>query len=100
MGEIIKSRVAGDKIVCSIAVNEEEAIALKGRIKNIHMFAIDLCDTDSTIIEKGKNGVVKYFRLPCNLRLKSKKKPELRSCQLIETDTSVFVINICEKPIL
>jgi hypothetical protein len=97
MAEIIGSRFTGDKIIYSIAVDEEENLALQGRIKNINIFALDLCDTDSKIMARGKHGTTKYFLIPTKYRSRSRKKLNVKSPQAIETDTKAVYIYVCEK---
>lgn len=94
MGEIIESKVIGDKIIYKIMVNEEESLTLKGGIRNIDMFSLDLCKTESRIVERGKEGVVKYFLIPIKYKSKSKKKPNNISYQVIDLDSKAIFIYV------
>lgn len=97
MGEIIGSKVFGDKVIYHIIVDEQEALALEGRIRNIHMFTLEEGYADSSIISKAKANTAKYFVLPQKYRLKTKKKLELISAQKLETNTKAIFIYVCEK---
>jgi len=97
MGEIITSKVFGDKVIYNIVLNEEESLSLKGGIKNIHMFSLEQCDSDSKIMARGKDKSAKYFLIPIKYKLKSRKKLRIISIQVIETETKAIYIYICEK---
>ena len=97
MGEIIGSKIFGDKIIYSIIVDEQEALALEGRIRNIHMFTLKECYTDSNIITKGRNNSAKYFIMPIKYQQKPKKKLEIVSIQKLETESKIIFIYVCEK---
>lgn len=92
MGEIIGSRIIDDKIVYKLVVNEKESLALKGGMRNIYVFSLDLCKTESRIIEKGKGGVTKHFLIPIRYRSKSKKKPNNIFYQAIDLETKTIFI--------
>ncbi len=53
MGEVIKTKTVGDKIVYHVELKEEEARQLKNHMLNVHMFSLDLCNHNSKIIERG-----------------------------------------------
>ncbi len=95
MGEIIQSRVSGDKIIYQVALDESESLALKGRVRNVHMFSLDLFTVESKMVEKGKDGVTKYFVIPSVF--KSKRKSQLSDLQMFETDQKYFFIYVCDK---
>lgn len=97
MGEIIGSRVVGDRILYRVMLDEKESLALKGNIRHVQLFSLDLCDTESRIIEKGKDGVTKHFLIPIRYRSKSKKKPRSIAYQMIDLDTKAIYIYIVEK---
>ena len=97
MGEILASRVKDQRIIFTIAVDENEALELKGSIKKIHLFSLDMCNTDSGILEKGKDGRTKFFLMPTEHKSKSKNKPEIKSVQKISLNTKNIFIYLCEK---
>jgi hypothetical protein len=98
MGTILSFKVLPDnQIKFKIALDENEALALKGSVRNIHIFTHELCITESKIIEKGKGGVTKYFLIPPKLRKRSKIKVDKISCNKIETDTKLFFIYTIDK---
>lgn len=93
MGTILSSRIlSGNIIKLKISLNEEEALSLKGCVKNIHTFSSDLCTQESCITEKGKDGVTKYFKIPPKLRNRKKKKFSDIKCQRIESKGKVMFI--------
>ena len=95
MGEIIGSKIIGDKIVYKVLLDEKESLTLKGGMRNIHIFSLDLCKTESRMIEKGKEGVTKHFLVPIKHRSKSKKKPDNVFYQVIDIDSkTIFVYTV------
>ncbi|MBW2984874.1 hypothetical protein KY361_07165 [Candidatus Woesearchaeota archaeon] len=97
MGEIIGSRTIGDRVIYKIMVNENESLTLKGSMRNIHLFSLDLCDAESRIIERGKEGVTKHFLIPTKHRPKPKKKPDSVSYQAIDLDSKTIFIYTVDK---
>lgn len=97
MGEIIGSRIFGDKVIYHVLIDEKEALALEGRIKHIHMFTFEECDTNSKIMARGKDNSAKYFVMPIKYRSRPRKKLELISTQVLETETKAIFVYICEK---
>jgi len=97
MGEIIGSKVIGDKVVYKVLLDKKESLALKGGIRNIHMFSLDLCETESKVIEKGKGGVTKHFLIPIKYKSKSKKKPNSVSYQVIDLDSKTIFIYTVQR---
>lgn len=97
MGEIIFSRFTGNKVIYGILLEENESLALQGRIWGIHVLCLDMCKTESRIIEKGKNGVTRYFSIPIKYKPRSKHKPLLESSQIIDTKTKAIYIFICDR---
>lgn len=69
MGEIIGSKVGkGGKIVYEVVVDYDEALQLKGHMKNIHVFSEDVSLISSNLSVRGKNDATKYFLVPKELR--------------------------------
>ncbi len=97
MGEIISSKITPNNIIYKILLENDEVLALKNAIKNIHFFAADLCNKEAKIIERGKNGVTKYFYIPFNLRFRKKKAYKKISYQKLETHSKVFYIYVIDK---
>jgi hypothetical protein len=97
MGEITGTRIYGDKVVFTVCLDEKEALALEGRIRNIHLFTLYADHVDSDIMSKSVNNSMKYVAIPPKYRSKAKNNPRLASIQVIETDTKAMFIYICEK---
>jgi len=91
MGTILGSKILPDnKIKVKISLDEKEALSLQGCIKNIHVASSDLCSTESKVIEKGKNGVTKYFLVPLSLRARRKRHIFEIKCQRIESENKIL----------
>ena len=100
MGEVIKTKVVGDKLIHSVELAEDDALTLEGNMKNVHMFSFELCEIDSKIMEKGKDRRVKYFVLPTKLKSKSKNRLKIESIQKFDTGAKSIFVYVCEKDIL
>ncbi len=92
MGEIIGYKVVGEKIVYKLCVDEKEALQLKGNINNIRLFTLDKCETESKIVEWGKNNSTKYFLIPKCFRKKTKKRPVSIAYQAIDLESKMIFI--------
>ncbi len=93
MGIILKSKILPDnRIKLKVCLGEDEALFLKGCIRNIRIFSSDLCTQESCITERGKNGVTKYFKIPQKLRNRKKKKFSDIKCQRIESGNKVMFV--------
>jgi hypothetical protein len=97
MGEIIKTKVSGDKIIYKIALSEQEAWQLKNHVTNVHLFAADLCTHDSKMIERGNKGGAKYFSIPLSLKSRRRKRYSKVSYQKIENEKKVFFVCVVDK---
>ncbi|MBD3249289.1 hypothetical protein GF336_04555 [Candidatus Woesearchaeota archaeon] len=97
MGKIISSKIMGDKVLLKIKLSEKEAHNLKGGINNAYLFSLDMCKTESRIIERGNKGVTKYFSIPICHRTKAKKKPRSVSYNTIDLDDKVIFIYTVSK---
>jgi hypothetical protein len=91
MGTILGTKILSDDIVSiRILVDKKEALSLAGHTSNIHITAIDLCTTESRVMEKGVNGVTKYFSIPKNFREKRKRRIFDVNCQKIESENKII----------
>lgn len=97
MGAIIQSRRIGDNILYKVIYNQEDALSLKGILKNIQLFSLDLCKMKGEIMQRGKHGVTKFFLIPTQFKSKSKKKPKSVSYQSIDLDTKMLFIYTVNK---
>ena len=97
MGEIIKTKIVGEKIICKVELSEEESRQLKNHVTNIHMFSSDLCIHDSKIIQRGNKGGAKYFVIPLSLKSRKKKRYNKISYQKIENKDKVFFVCVVNK---
>ena len=97
MGKILNSKVTGDgKIVFEISVDYDEALQLKGHVKNVHLFSEDVSDIKSNISLRGKNEATKYFLIPKEIRKDLKFNTKV-TCQKIEADTKTIFIYLVDK---
>jgi hypothetical protein len=98
MGTIISQKLMPDhKVKIRVKVDIDEALVLRGNVNKVHLFSRDLPNIESKIIEKGKDGVTKYFSVPYEFREKPKKMSKEISCQKIETDTKVIFVYVIDK---
>ena len=97
MGEIIKTKTCGDKIVYKVELTEQEAQQLKNHVTKVHMFSGNLCDHDSKMIERGAKGGAKYFSIPLSLKSRKRKRYSKVSYQKIETGNKVFFVCVVDK---
>jgi len=100
MGEIIKTKAVGDKIIYQVKLSEEEGLQIKNHVKNVHMFSGNLCEHDTKIIERGNKKGAKYFSIPLILKSRKKKRYSKVSYQKIEHNGRVFFICVTEKDLL
>jgi hypothetical protein len=100
MGEIISSRVCGNSIVYRILLPKEEVLAIKNAVNNTHLFALDLCNINSSMFERGRKNSTKYFTIPFCLRVRKRKSFYMASYQKLETSSKVFYIYVIHKNLL
>ena len=98
MGMVTSSKLLDNgKMLLRISLEESEVIALKNHVRNVHVFAGDLCNNEVNLIRKGKSGVTKYFGIPFSLRTKNQKHAGEGSCQKLETDSKVFFVYVVNR---
>jgi len=100
MGEIISSRILlNNNILYKIKLEEKEVLELKNAIKNINLFSAKLCNIPATIIQRGSNGVTKYFSVPFSLRFRKTKEYGKIFYQKLESAFKIFyVYTIIKNP--
>ena len=97
MGNILNSKTTNDgNLIFEVLVDYEEALQLKGRVKNIHLFSEDVPDIKANISLRGKNEATKYFLIPKELRKDLKFNTKVK-CQKIETDTKTIFVYVVDK---
>jgi len=97
MGKIISSKTAKNgNIVCEVVLDYEEALQLKGNIKNVHLFSEDVAEIKTNLSTRGKNEATKYFLIPKELRYNIKFTDKVK-CQKLETDSKVIFIYVVDK---
>jgi len=85
-----------NKVVYKILLDENEALNLRGNLKNIHLFSSDLCKKEAQMNQRGNKGVTKYFKIPLSLR--SRKKPSgILSYQNLSIPSKIFYIYTITK---
>lgn len=97
MGSIISSKTTKDgNIIFEVKMDYEEALQLKGHVKNVHLFTENVADTRTNLSGRGKNEATKYFLIPKELRKNIKLTDKVR-CQKLETDSKIFFIYVVDK---
>lgn len=92
MGHIIDTKNLPNKsVTCKILLDDFELSNLGGHLKNVSLFAANLCNTNATINTRGNQGVTKYFKIPLNIRSRSKHNGNL-TYQKIETASKIYYI--------
>ncbi|PJB15573.1 MAG: hypothetical protein CO118_02990, partial [Flavobacteriales bacterium CG_4_9_14_3_um_filter_32_8] len=74
----------------------EEAVALKGHMKDIYMFAEDLAETASQVSTRGTNDATRYFLIPRSLRDNLDIESTVK-CQRIDTATKTIFVYAVDK---
>ncbi|MCK5282173.1 MAG: hypothetical protein KAK00_02085 [Nanoarchaeota archaeon] len=97
MGNILNSKTTNEgSVIFEVLVDYDEALHLKGHVKNIHLFSEDVLDISSNISLRGKNQATKYFLIPKELRKDLKFNSKV-TCQKIETETKTVFIYLVDK---
>jgi hypothetical protein len=97
MGKILGSKTTKEgKVIFEVEMEYEEALLLKGNIKNIHVFSEDVADIKTNLSQRGKNEATKYFLIPRELRNNLKFNEKVR-CQKIETDAKIIFVYVVDK---
>ena len=97
MGSIISSKTTKDgSIIYEVVMDYEEALQLKGHIKNIHIFSEDVIDIKTNLSSRGKNEATKYFLIPRELR-KNVKFTDKVKCQKLETNSKTIFVYVVDK---
>ena len=100
MGAILNSKVVKDKVVFSVCVEQEEALQLKGHIKDIHIFSERIADIRTNLSGRGKDSATQYMLVPRELRKDIKfSQAKQISCQRIDTkEHAIFVYLVSKVP--
>ncbi|MBW2974158.1 hypothetical protein KY366_00420 [Candidatus Woesearchaeota archaeon] len=97
MGEILNSKTHNNgRITFEIIVDYDEALQLKGHVRNIHLFSEDVPDIKTNISLRGKNEATKYFLIPKELRKDLQFNTKVK-CQKIETETKTIFVYVVDK---
>lgn len=97
MGTILSTKITKEnQIVFEVELDYEEALKLKGNIKNIHIFSEDAAEVKTNLSQRGTNEATKYFLIPKELRENLIFNEEVK-CQKIDTDTRTIFIFVVEK---
>jgi hypothetical protein len=85
-----------NSMIFEIEVNYEEALKIKGNIKDIHVFSEDAAEVKTNLSQRGANEATKYFLIPKELRENLKFNEEVK-CQKIDTDDKTIFIFVVEN---
>jgi len=92
MGQIIdKKNLEDNTVICSVLLDADEVVNLKGHLKNIHLFCSEDCDKEAGMNTRGNRGVTKYFKIPLSIRSRKKCSGTL-GYQKLDTPSKVFYI--------
>lgn len=97
MGRILSTKTTKDgKVVFEVEMDYEEALELKGHIKNIHIFSEDTAEIKANLSQRGKNEATKYFLIPRELRACLKFNERVK-CQKIENESRIIFVYVVDK---
>ena len=98
MGSIMNSKVVKDKVVFSVCMEQEEALQLKGHMKDIHIFSERIADIRTNLSGRGKDSATKYFLVPRELRKYiTFTQAKQISCQRIDSKEHAIFIYLVSK---
>ena len=97
MGEIISTQQTRQgKVLMQVEVDHDEALMLRGHMRNVRLFSEEASGSEANISERGKNGATKYFRIPRHLRRNLPCRAPV-NCQKLETDNRVLFVYSVQK---
>lgn len=93
MGTIINSKIRPDnKVKIKISLDEQEALSLKGYRRKIRIFSSEIDRIETKLIERGKDGVTKYFKTPPKFKNRIKRPIFDIKCQRIESNNKIMFV--------
>ena len=79
-------------------MDHEEALQLKGHIKDIHIFSERIVEIKTNLSGRGKNSATKYFLVPRELRKDIKfQQTKQISCQRLDTKEHIIFVYMVNK---
>lgn len=97
MGVILGTKTTkNNKVIFEVELDYEEALRLKGHVKNIHVFSEDAAEIKANLSQRGTNEATKYFLIPRQLRENLTFNEEVK-CQKIDTDSKTTFIFVVDK---
>ncbi|MBW2966132.1 hypothetical protein KY342_03445 [Candidatus Woesearchaeota archaeon] len=97
MGLILNSKVVGSKVIFTICVDHEEALQLKGHVKNVYLFSEQTAQIKANLTARGKNSATKYFLIPRGLREDIKFPQKQILCQRIDSKEHAIFVYLVNK---
>lgn len=97
MGRITNVKVMKEEeVILEVELDYQEALRLKGNIKNVHLFSEDAAELKTNISQRGANEATKYFLIPKELRGNLCLEGEVR-CQKIDSEDKTIFIFVMEN---
>ncbi|MCP3683459.1 MAG: hypothetical protein GY861_12300 [bacterium] len=103
MGKQIDSKnLTNGKVKCTILMDLNETLHLKGNLMEVYLFSPDSCEAKAGVFDTGIKHSTKYFEIPESMALKHTKKRKIKtdfsvSCQKIEKEDKAFFIYVVSK---
>ncbi len=97
MGNILSTKLTKDNsMIFEIELDYDEALELKGSIKNVHLFSEEAAEVRTNLSQRGAKESTKYFLIPKGLRENLKFSEEVK-CQKIETKENTIFIFVVDR---
>lgn len=97
MGEILNCKKGDNKVLYSVLLNDQEAKALKGHLKNVYLFSKNQFIYETKFFERGNQRGAKYFLMPSLLRPKRRNKFLDIKYHVLEEGNHLHYIYIANK---
>ncbi|MCP3683461.1 MAG: hypothetical protein GY861_12310 [bacterium] len=103
MGKQIDSKeLTNGKVKCTILMDLNETLSLKGNLRDVYLFSPDSCEAKAAFFDTGVKHSTKYFEIPESMSLKNTSKRRSKqdfsvSCQKIEKEDKAFFIYVVSK---
>lgn len=97
MGEILNiTKGEGDKMIVEVEMNYKDYLLLKGKMKDVHVFAEDAIDINSNFSRRGTDNKSKYLLVNRALRDGLTFKEKVK-CQRLYLNGKIFFIYSVER---
>jgi hypothetical protein len=99
MGKILnRENMAKGKVKCTVLMEREEALQLRGNFKGIHLFSPAVLGINVKIMETGVGHSTKYFTVPeKEISIYTQTKESAVICQRAEDEKHHYFIYVVPK---